>query len=99
MGHWAGNLSDCNKSTEVAERTLHDEAKEYHHAFSIWLNLTRKGKDLSLLDVAEKTGLSKAFIWDIEKGRRGASIEVAVKLAKVFNQELWEVLKDIKEET
>lgn len=41
--------------------------------------------NLSLQDVADKTGISKAHVWDMEKGNSGnPSVELVTKLADLF---------------
>lgn len=52
----------------------------YNHA----LRLIRVYHDMSQIDVAEKLGLSKSYISELEKGNKKPSIEVLEKYASYF---------------
>lgn len=53
--------------------------------FAERLNQLRLKRGLSLQDVADAVGLSKAHVWNLEKGASGnPSIEVVLKLAQLF---------------
>lgn len=53
--------------------------------FGLWLKTTRKEHDLSVRELAEKLGVSAAYISDIEKGNRNAPVNHLEKIAKIFN--------------
>lgn len=45
----------------------------------------RETHDLSLQEVADRAGLSKSHVWDLEQGRsRNPTIDTAVRLARAF---------------
>ncbi len=52
----------------------------------------RKGLKLTQADVASKIGVSPSYINRIENGKRQPSMRVFVKIAKVLNVELSELL-------
>lgn len=52
--------------------------------FGQMLQSLRTTDEISQTDLAKKAKVSKGLICDIEKGRRDASIELAVKLAKIM---------------
>jgi DNA-binding XRE family transcriptional regulator len=52
--------------------------------FGQLLHSLRVTDEISQTDLAKKAKVSKGLICDIEKGRRDASIELAVKLAKIM---------------
>jgi transcriptional regulator with XRE-family HTH domain len=52
----------------------------YHHA----LRLIRVFHDMNQADVADKLGLSKSYISELEQGRKKPSIEVLEKYAALF---------------
>ncbi|WP_068786650.1 helix-turn-helix domain-containing protein [Paenibacillus phocaensis] len=49
---------------------------------------TRRYLDLTGAEVAEKLGISTQYYYNIERGRRNLSAELAIKLAEVFNVSL-----------
>jgi transcriptional regulator with XRE-family HTH domain len=50
-------------------------------------------KRLSLQEVADQIGASKAHIWDLETGRsKNPSIELLTKLAKVFSVSVADII-------
>lgn len=54
-------------------------------SFGETLNRLRVAKRLSLQDVATAVGISKAHVWNLEKGQSdNPSIELVVKLADLF---------------
>jgi transcriptional regulator with XRE-family HTH domain len=54
-------------------------------SFGRRLNDLRVGKRMSLQDVATAVGISKAHVWNLEKGlSENPSIELVVKLADLF---------------
>lgn len=54
-------------------------------SFAERLNRLRLAKSMSLQQVADAVGLSKAHVWNLEKGiADNPSIEVLVKLAELF---------------
>jgi len=48
------------------------------------LKIMRKSKGLSSADMAGKLGLSRTYYWQIEKGTRGLSYNIAYKISEVF---------------
>lgn len=52
--------------------------------FGQMLHSLRTTDEISQTDLAKKAKISKGLICDIEKGRRDASIELAVRLAKIM---------------
>ena len=45
----------------------------------------RTERDLSLQAVADRAGLSKSHVWDLEQGRaRNPTVDTAVRLARAF---------------
>lgn len=52
--------------------------------FGQMLQSLRTTDEISQTDLAKKAKVSKGLICDIEKGRRDASIELAVKLARIM---------------
>jgi transcriptional regulator with XRE-family HTH domain len=54
-------------------------------SFARRLNELRIANRLSLQDVAERVGISKAHVWNLEKGLSGnPSMELVLKLAELF---------------
>lgn len=50
------------------------------------IKILRTKKNLSLQEVAEQVGASKAHIWELETGRaRNPTLELVTKLAKCFD--------------
>lgn len=45
----------------------------------------RVKNNMTLVDVASRVGISKAFYCQIENGKRRLLYETAIKIAKVFN--------------
>lgn len=52
----------------------------------------RKQKGLTQEELAEKSGLHRAYFWDIENGRN-ISIKTAYKVAKALDVDLSELFK------
>ena len=52
--------------------------------FGNMLASLRKCDEVTQVELARKIGVSKGLICDIEKGRRAASIEQAIKIAKAM---------------
>ncbi|TYP71411.1 DNA-binding XRE family transcriptional regulator [Paenibacillus methanolicus] len=52
------------------------------------IRITRRVKDLTGAEVAEKLGISTQYYYNIERGRRKLSAEHAVKLAELFGVSL-----------
>ena len=54
-------------------------------SFATRLNKLRIEKRLSLQEVADKVGISKAHVWNLEKGQAdNPSMELVMKLADLF---------------
>lgn len=54
--------------------------------FGMAVEALRTSAELSQVALAKKLGISKAYLCDIEKGRRPATIERAVAIAKALGQ-------------
>ena len=52
--------------------------------FGNMLSSLRKSDEVTQVELARKIGVSKGLICDIEKSRRTASIELAIKIAKAM---------------
>ena len=55
-----------------------------HLTFGDMLASLRKADEVTQVELARKIGVSKGLICDIEKSRRTASIELAIKIAKAM---------------
>lgn len=64
--------------------------------FGQWLKQARDFHDLTLEEVAEKSGTSKSYVWELEKDKSDPSLTMAANIAAVFGMELWRVLKKIE---
>ncbi|MBC7714023.1 MAG: helix-turn-helix transcriptional regulator [Rhizobacter sp.] len=53
--------------------------------FGKMLSSLRISDDIAQTELAKKAKVSKGLVCDIEKGRRDASIELAIKLAKIMD--------------
>ncbi|PWI50705.1 helix-turn-helix domain-containing protein [Sulfoacidibacillus thermotolerans] len=58
----------------------------------------RNDRQWSLNEVARAIEVSKSAIWGIETGRRKPSIDTAVKLSKLFDVSIQELLKNVEKE-
>ncbi|MCJ7665909.1 MAG: XRE family transcriptional regulator [Actinobacteria bacterium] len=56
----------------------------------------RKSKDLTLKDIAGKTGLSKSLISKIENLRTVPSLSVIIKIARALNKNLSELFAEVE---
>ena len=45
----------------------------------------RKERNWSLEDLAKRIGSSKSYIWELEKGKTRAGIDIMINLSKAFN--------------
>jgi len=62
-------------------------------AVALRLKELRVRKNLSLQEVADAVGASKAHIWDLETGRaKNPSIELLTKLAKCFGVSVADII-------
>ncbi len=66
---------------------------ELHKIFSQNLRKYRHDFGLTQIALAKKTGVSTNFVNDIESGKKWASLTTMVKIAKVFNIHIYELLK------
>ncbi|HEU0293090.1 MAG TPA: helix-turn-helix transcriptional regulator, partial [Anaerolineales bacterium] len=55
------------------------------HSFGNWLRLKRKALDLTREELAERIGYSAATIRKIEDEERRPSVQIAGRLADIFN--------------
>ena len=46
-------------------------------------------------DIVEKTGFSKSYISNVEGAKHNISLVNAIKLAKIFNKSIEEMIKEI----
>lgn len=65
--------------------------------FGAWVRKTRAAKNLSLTELAEKSGVSKTRIWGVEQEHGDVSIGVADKLATALGTPLWKVVQQFPE--
>ena len=56
-----------------------------HHSFGYWLKLKRKSLDLTREELAERIGYSAATVRKIEDDERRPSVQIAGRLAELFN--------------
>jgi plasmid maintenance system antidote protein VapI len=54
--------------------------------FGMAVEALRQSVEISQVIFAKKLGVSKAYLCDIEKGRRPATIERAIRIAQVLGQ-------------
>ena len=54
--------------------------------FGMAVEALRESAGISQVAFAKKLGLSKAYLCDVEKGRRPATIERAIRIAKALGQ-------------
>ncbi len=76
------------KTRQLARQQDADEIKRQLSFFGARLRELRLGHELTLEDLAVRSGLSKAFLSRLESGGRQASIPVAVTLSKIFRVSL-----------
>ncbi len=69
------------KSTAVKEL---EKIRKGALKFKDLLHSVRTTEDMSQVDLAEKSGTTKAKICDFEKGRRTPSLKLAAKMAKAL---------------
>lgn len=50
------------------------------------LRLLRKKSGYTYQQMANKVGITKAYYWQIENGKRGLSYDQAVRIASVFSK-------------
>lgn len=65
---------------------ISDKEIEKLNTFGQFVEVIRKNSDVSQIDFANKLGISKSHLCDIEKGRKGITAERAQKFAQVLNQ-------------
>ena len=63
--------------------------------FGNLLAALRKADEVTQVALAQKIGVSKGLICDIEKGRRTASVELAMKIAKAMGYSKKVMVKQI----
>ena len=52
-----------------------------------WLVERRKSREMTQMDIAAKTGISRAYYTQLETGQRDPSIKVAIRLAEILDLE------------
>lgn len=77
-----GNRSEENNNLIIKERKI----------FAKNLRNARKDADLKQRDLAEKTGLSQAFISGVETGEANVSLDNAARLAQAVGKPLRDLL-------
>jgi DNA-binding XRE family transcriptional regulator len=81
-GRWgSGNAYDSSSETAPRCSTAEDGRKMLNEA----LRLVRVYHDLSQADVAERVGLSKSYVSEIESGEKNVSIAVLEKYSTAFD--------------
>lgn len=60
------------------------------------LKKLRKERDLSQEDFADKCGLHRTYIGGLERGERNPTLSTMVRIAKTFEINISQLLKDIK---
>ena len=58
----------------------------------------RKANNLTRDQLASKSGLSSKFLYEIEKGRKGLSVEPLIKIAEGLSCSCDEILMEEREE-
>jgi transcriptional regulator with XRE-family HTH domain len=56
----------------------------------------RERASYSQMELAERSGISRATIADLESGKRGARPKTRRKLAKALGVEPWELVSDVQ---
>ncbi len=56
----------------------------------------RERASFSQMELAERSGVSRATIADLELGKRGARPKTRRKLAKALGVEPWELMSDVQ---
>lgn len=67
-------------------------------SFGDLLTSLRKADEITQVELANKIGVSKGLICDIEKGRRNASIELVAKIADALDYPKEPMIKQIFED-
>jgi transcriptional regulator with XRE-family HTH domain len=67
---------------------LHDQIESQLGSFGVRLQQLRLGRGWSLRDLADRSGLSKAFLSRLESGDRQASIAAVLTLSRIFDVSL-----------
>lgn len=62
-------------------------------AFGAALREYREKRDMSLLDLSLESDVHRAYIWELEHGRKNVSLETAFKLAKALDVPASELVK------
>jgi len=76
--------SDDDELVDIFETDFYKEIKKKMIPGD-YVRIYRENHGLTQSDLGKKLGVSRAFICDIEKGRRSISKEMAKKLSKMFN--------------
>jgi transcriptional regulator with XRE-family HTH domain len=62
-------------------------------AFGKALQETRQKREMSLLDLAVSSDMDKSYIWELEHGRKRASLETVFRLAEALQLGAAELVK------
>lgn len=54
---------------------------------------TRRSKNLTIKDLAQKVGINEQYMWQIEKGIRTPSLQCACKIEKVLKVPVCELFE------
>lgn len=83
------------EETETRPRGSGSAGVNCYMTFGAWIKSAREFHGMTLEEVAERAGTSKSYVSELEHGKSVPTIDTAQKLARVFGQELWRVLKKI----
>lgn len=61
--------------------------------FGVRLRLAREGMELSQELLAEKAGLHRTYIGQVERGERNISVDSMERLADAVGLQLWDMLR------
>ena len=62
------------------------------------IKVLRAERDWTQKELANKLGITRQSVASIENGKYSLSLELAFKIARIFQVELYDVFKDVEEE-
>lgn len=77
----------------VANPMAQPEPVDYVQRYALWLRYYRRTKGLSQEEVARLSGLQRAYISAIEKGRQNLTLITAARIARALDQRLEDLLQ------